>query len=85
MKKYFKTFGRFIKHIEIIGTDQFDEFHMADLARNEPNPTQKFLVVLNLLAELVENDEITESMRNDGEEDGVSEFIVHCRANFTLP
>ena len=59
MKKYFKTFGRFIKHIEIIGTDQFDEFHMADLARNEPNPTQKFLVVLNLLAELVENDEIT--------------------------
>ena len=31
---------------------------MADLARNEPNPTQKFLVVLNLLAELLENDEI---------------------------
>ena len=48
-----------IKHIEIIGADEFNEFHMANLERNEPNPTQKFLVVLNLLAELLENDEIT--------------------------
>jgi len=40
---------------------------------------------VQLFLPLVENDEITESMRNDGEEDGVSEFIVHCRANFTLP
>ena len=42
---------------------------MADLARNEPNPTQKFLVVLNLLAELLENDEINIkhfSMKNFG-------------------
>ena len=40
---------------------------------------------VQLFLPLVENDEITESMRNDGEEDPVSEFIVHCRANFSLP
>lgn len=40
---------------------------------------------VQLFLPLVENDEITESMRIDGEEDPVSEFIVHCRANFILP
>ena len=75
-KKYFKVFGHFIKHIEISGPDEFDEFHMADLARNEPNPTQKFLVVLNLLAELLENDEMNIkhfSLKNFGK------FTLHLR------
>jgi len=46
-----------------------------------PPYSQEFV---QLFLPLVENDEITESMRNDGEEDPVSEFIVHCRANFDL-
>ena len=41
------------------------------------------LEFVQLFLPLVENDEITESMRNE-EEDPVSEFIVHCRANFDL-
>lgn len=41
---------------------------------------------VQLFLPLVENDEIiTDSMRRDGEEDPVAEFIVHCRANFVLP
>jgi negative elongation factor C/D len=39
---------------------------------------------VQLFLPLVENDEITESMRIDGEDDPVSEFIVHCRGNFAL-
>ena len=36
-----------------------------------------------LFLPLVENDEIfTDSMRREGEEDPVAEFIIHCRANF---
>ena len=41
------------------------------------------LEFVQLFLPLVENDEITESMRNE-DEDPVSEFIVHCRANFDL-
>ena len=81
-KKYFKVFGHFINHIEITGPDEFDEFHMADLARNEPNPTQKFLVVLNLLAELLENDEINIkhfSLKNFGK------VIFHLRNGLHVP
>jgi negative elongation factor C/D len=40
---------------------------------------------VTLFLPLVENDEITESMRNDGDqEDPVSEFIVHCQAMNTI-
>ena len=43
------------------------------------------LFLFQLFLPLVENDEITESMRVDADEDPVSEFVVHCRANFVLP
>jgi len=46
---------------------------------------KKFFFCFQLFLPLVENDEITESMRVDVEEDPVSEFVVHCRANFVLP
>jgi len=36
-----------------------------------------------LFLPLVENDEITESMRGEGDEDSVSEFIIFCKANFS--
>lgn len=37
---------------------------------------------VNLFLPMVENDEITGTMRGDGENDPVSEFIVHCKAHF---
>ncbi|GLH09589.1 hypothetical protein R5R35_004636 [Gryllus longicercus] len=37
---------------------------------------------VNLFLPLVENEEITGTMRGDGENDPVSEFIVHCKAHF---
>ncbi len=46
---------------------------------------KKVFFCFQLFLPLVENDEITESMRVDVEEDPVSEFVVHCRANFVLP
>ena len=46
---------------------------------------QFYIWSFQLFLPLVENDEITESMRVDAEEDPVSEFVVHCRANFVLP
>ena len=40
---------------------------------------------VQLFLPLVENDEIfTDSMRREGEEDPVAEFIIHCRANFVV-
>ncbi|XP_018574865.1 negative elongation factor D isoform X2 [Anoplophora glabripennis] len=38
---------------------------------------------VHLFMPMVENDEITGTMRGDGENDPVSEFIVHCKANYT--
>ncbi|XP_050295137.1 negative elongation factor D [Anthonomus grandis grandis] len=38
---------------------------------------------VQLFMPMVENDEITGTMRGDGENDPVSEFIVYCKANFT--
>ncbi|KAI4470313.1 negative elongation factor d [Holotrichia oblita] len=38
---------------------------------------------VNLFMPMVENDEITGTMRGDGENDPVSEFIVYCKANYT--
>ncbi|XP_045462012.1 negative elongation factor D [Harmonia axyridis] len=38
---------------------------------------------VNLFMPMVENDEITGSMRTDGENDNVSEFIVYCKAHYT--
>lgn len=32
---------------------------------------------------MVENEEITGSMRGEGDNDPVSEFIVHCKAHYT--
>ncbi|XP_018331168.1 negative elongation factor D [Agrilus planipennis] len=37
---------------------------------------------VNLFMPMVENDEITGTMRGDGENDPVSEFIVYCKANY---
>lgn len=37
---------------------------------------------VQLFLPIVENDEITGTMRGDGENDPVSEFIVHCKAHF---
>ncbi len=42
------------------------------------------LEFVQLFLPLVENEEILGGMRRDGEEDPVSEFVVHCRANFSL-
>ncbi|KAG5887037.1 hypothetical protein JTB14_029996 [Gonioctena quinquepunctata] len=38
---------------------------------------------VHLFMPMVENDEITGTMRGDGENDPVSEFIVYCKANYT--
>lgn len=38
---------------------------------------------VNLFMPMVENDEITGTMRGDGDNDPVSEFIVYCKANYT--
>ncbi|KAL3276242.1 hypothetical protein HHI36_020958 [Cryptolaemus montrouzieri] len=38
---------------------------------------------VNLFMPMVENDEITGTMRADGENDPVSEFIVYCKAHYT--
>ncbi|KAK9877835.1 hypothetical protein WA026_020067 [Henosepilachna vigintioctopunctata] len=38
---------------------------------------------VNLFIPMVENDEITGTMRADGENDPVSEFIVYCKAHYT--
>lgn len=38
---------------------------------------------VNLFMPMVENDEITGTMRGDGENDPLSEFIVYCKANYT--
>ncbi|KAG1664297.1 Negative elongation factor C/D [Nymphon striatum] len=38
---------------------------------------------VQLFLPLVENEEITGGMRTDTENDSVSEFIVHCKANYT--
>nr|CAD7592430.1 unnamed protein product [Timema genevievae] len=39
---------------------------------------------VQLFLPMVENDEITGTMRGDGENDTVSEFIVYCKANYTV-
>ncbi|KAF5276517.1 hypothetical protein FQA39_LY06586 [Lamprigera yunnana] len=38
---------------------------------------------VHLFMPMVENDEITGTMRGDGENDPVSEFIVYCKANYS--
>ena len=45
-----------------------------------PPYSQEFV---HLFLPLVENEEITGSMRVDMDSDPVSEFIVHCKANYT--
>ncbi|XP_063235965.1 negative elongation factor D [Bacillus rossius redtenbacheri] len=45
-----------------------------------PPYTSEFV---QLFLPMVENDEITGTMRGDGENDTVSEFIVYCKANYT--
>ena len=39
---------------------------------------------VNLFLPLVENEEIVGGVRREGDEDPVSEFVVHCRANYQL-
>ncbi|GLV33783.1 TH1 [Carabus blaptoides fortunei] len=39
---------------------------------------------VHLFMPMVENEEITGTMRGDGENDPVSEFIVYCKANYTV-
>ena len=42
------------------------------------------LEFVQLFLPLVENEEIIGGMRREGEEDHISEFVVHCRANHVL-
>ncbi|KAK6627541.1 beta ketoadipyl CoA thiolase, th1 [Polyplax serrata] len=42
------------------------------------------LEFVQLFLPMVENEEITGSMRGDGENDPVSEFIVHCKAHYMV-
>ncbi|VVD02118.1 unnamed protein product [Leptidea sinapis] len=47
-----------------------------------PPYTSEFV---KLVLPLVENEEITGTMRAEGENDPVSEFIVHCKAHYVVP
>lgn len=56
-------------------------FVMEVLEAIAPPYTNDFV---QLFLPMVENEEITGSMRGDGDNDPVSEFIVHCKAHFTV-
>lgn len=42
------------------------------------------LEFVQLFLPLVENEEIIGGMRREGDDDPVSEFVVHCRANYAV-